>query len=148
MLAVLIAACGQSVDPGPEPSTRPVAPPAEGVPSSPEAAVGGDAVARGEQIYARCQGCHSLDRHRTGPKHCGVIGRAAASEPGFTYSPAMIDAKLTWTPETLDAFLAEPTVFLPGTAMTFAGVSDPEERADLIAFLSAAADDPTRCEAK
>ena len=90
---------------------------------------------RGADIYTRCQACHALDYNRTGPKHCGVVGRKSASVPGFDYSPAMKRANLTWDEQTLDRFLANPPKMVPGTTMTYAGVPDPQERADLIAYL-------------
>jgi cytochrome c len=98
------------------------------------AAPPGDAK-RGAEIYTRCQACHALEYNRTGPKHCGVVGRKSGGVPGFDYSPAMKQAKLTWDPKTLDRFLADPPKTVPGTTMTYAGVPDAQERADLIAYL-------------
>ena len=94
---------------------------------------------RGAEIYTRCQACHALEYNRTGPKHCGVVGRKAASVPGFDYSPAMRRSGLTWNDATLYRFLADPPKTVPGTTMTYAGVPDAQERADLIAYLRAAA---------
>lgn len=96
---------------------------------------------QGEQVYARCQACHSLDVDRTGPHHCGLFGRRAGSVPGFDYSEAMKQSDIIWTARTLDRFLADPQAMVPGTAMTYAGVKDPGERAALIAYLEKA----TRC---
>jgi cytochrome c len=98
------------------------------------ALVAGDPVA-GEALYSRCLGCHALEYHRTGPKHCGLIGRRAASVPGYDYSPAMKKSGLVWNEKTLERFLADPLKAVPGTTMTYAGVPDARERADLIAFL-------------
>jgi cytochrome c len=89
----------------------------------------------GEAVYSRCLACHSLERHRTGPKHCGLFGREAGSASGYEYSDAMKRSKLVWSENTLDRFLADPMKTVPGTTMTYAGVEDPEERADLIAYL-------------
>ena len=94
--------------------------------------------ARGEQLYARCAACHALEYDRVGPRHCGLIGRRAGSIPGFEYSPAMKRSELVWNRETLSRFLADPAKAVPGTTMTYAGVGDAQERADLIAYLSAA----------
>ena len=97
------------------------------------------AAQRGEQIYARCGACHSIDRNRTGPQHCGLFGRRAGTAPGFdAYSKAMRDSKIVWSERTLDAFLQAPTQVVPGTSMGYAGVSDPGERADLVAWLAMA----------
>jgi cytochrome c len=97
--------------------------------------------ARGERIYGRCFACHAIDRDRTGPRHAGLFGRHAGGVPGFPYSAAMKKAGasgLAWNDETLDKFLQNPTKFIPGTRMTYAGIKDDQERADLIAYLKAA----------
>jgi cytochrome c len=95
----------------------------------------GDAKA-GEAVYSRCLGCHSLEQHRTGPKHCGLIGRRAGTSPGYEeYSLALKKSGITWSEKTLDRFLARPLKAVPGTTMTYAGVPDAKERADLIAYL-------------
>lgn len=93
-----------------------------------------DAV-RGEQVYARCLACHALAADRVGPRHCGLFGRLAGSLPGFSYSEAMKKSKIVWNDKTLDRFLASPLAVVPGTAMTYDGVPDPGDRADLIAYL-------------
>ena len=89
----------------------------------------------GEVVYSRCLACHSLEVNRTGPKHCGLFGRRAGSVPGYDYSPAMKRSKLVWNEKTLDRFLADPGKTVPGTTMTYAGVPDAKERAELIAYL-------------
>ena len=90
---------------------------------------------RGETVYTRCLACHALTYDRTGPRHCGLFGRRAGSVPGFSYSDAMKNAKIVWDEETLNVFLAAPLVAVPGTSMGYAGISDPQERSDLIAYL-------------
>jgi len=97
-------------------------------------AAAGDAT-RGEQLYARCAACHALEYDRVGPRHCGLLGRRAGSVPGFDYSAAMKKSGIVWTARTLDRFLAAPVRTVPGTTMTYAGVADAGERADLIAYL-------------
>ncbi|AYH44813.1 c-type cytochrome [Azoarcus sp. DN11] len=101
--------------------------------------------ARGAAIYDRCAACHALAYNRTGPKHCGLFGRRAGSAPDFEYSPAMAKAKFKWNAETLDRFLENPTRTVPGTTMGYAGIPDPRERADLIAWLRVATADPAEC---
>lgn len=96
----------------------------------------------GESIYARCLACHALAYDRTGPRHCGLFGRRAGSVAGFEYSQAMQRSKIVWSEKTLDRFLANPLQALPGTAMGYAGVTDPKERADLIAYLKQADSSP------
>lgn len=91
---------------------------------------------RGEQIYTRCAACHAIETNRTGPQHCGLFGRRAGTAPGYTtYSRAMRDSKIVWDAHSLDVFLQAPLQAVPGTAMGYAGVKDPQERADLIAWL-------------
>jgi len=94
--------------------------------------------AKGEEIYKRCQGCHSIDRNRIGPMHKGLFGRTAGTVPGFLYSDAMKNSGIVWSEQTLDQFLQGPRKMVPGTKMTYAGVPDPQERADLIAYLKQA----------
>jgi cytochrome c len=94
--------------------------------------------ARGEAVYRRCQGCHSIDQNRVGPKHRGLFGRKAGSLPDFAYSAAMKNSGLVWDERKLDRFLASPRAVVPGTRMTYAGVKDAQERADLIAYLKQA----------
>lgn len=99
-------------------------------------------VLRGEQIYVRCMACHALASDRVGPRHCGLLGRRAGSVAGFAYTPAMKNAPLVWDEKTLDLFLKGPTRLVPGTAMTYDGVPDPQERQDLIAYLKKAGQSP------
>ena len=94
--------------------------------------------AKGEEIYKRCQGCHSIDRNRIGPMHKGLFGRPAGTVPGFNYSDAMKNSGIVWSEQTLDQFLQGPRKLVPGTKMTYAGVPDAQERADLIAYLKQA----------
>lgn len=95
-------------------------------------------VKSGEAIYSRCQACHALSYDRTGPRHCGLFGRRAGSVKGFVYSDAMKNSKIIWDAKTLDLFLTNPTKYIPGTAMGYAGVNSKKERSDLIAYLKQA----------
>jgi cytochrome c len=114
---------------------------AAGMAPAADATSHGDAKA-GEMIYSRCGACHALAYDRTGPRHCGLFGRRAGSVPGFAYSDAMKRSKIVWNEKTLDRFLANPLATVPGTAMGYGGVTDKEERADLIAYLKQANDSP------
>jgi cytochrome c len=91
----------------------------------------------GKALYGQCAACHSLeaDNNTLGPNLKGVVGRKAAAVDDFTYSPPMRRAAVTWTAETLDAFLADPQTVVPGTKMPFAGMASASDRADLIAYL-------------
>jgi cytochrome c len=91
---------------------------------------------RGHQLYERCLACHAIEANRTGPQHCGLFGRRAGTAPGYdAYSAAMRNSKIVWNERTLDKFLQDPLKAVPNTTMTYAGVKDPQERADLIAWL-------------
>ena len=92
----------------------------------------------GAVVYERCLACHALAYNRTGPKHCGLLGRRAGSVADFTYSDAMKRTGWVWDRQTLDRFLADPLKTVPGTTMGYAGVKDPQERADLITYLERA----------
>ena len=94
---------------------------------------------RGEQIYNRCAACHALGFDRVGPRHCGLLGRRAGSIRGFDYSPAMKESGIVWNAKTLDRFIADPLGVVPGTTMTYAGIKDSRERADLVAYLTSTA---------
>lgn len=92
----------------------------------------------GERQAVLCKACHSLDKggpNMIGPALYGFIGRDVGAREGFEYSAVMRNADFVWTPEALDAWLAQPGRFLPGNRMTFAGVPDRQNRADLIAYL-------------
>jgi cytochrome c len=93
---------------------------------------------RGETVYRKCQGCHSIDRNRVGSKHLGLFGRKAGSLPDFDYSAAMKNSGIVWNEQTLDRFLANPRGTVPGTKMTYAGIKNAQDRADLIAYLKEA----------
>ena len=93
---------------------------------------------RGERQAMLCKACHSLDRggpNMIGPALYGFIGTNVGTRQGFEYSAVMRNADFVWTPAALDAWLAQPGRFLPGNRMTFAGVPDQKDRADLIAYL-------------
>jgi cytochrome c len=89
----------------------------------------------GKAVYERCAGCHSFEYNRTGPLHCGLVGRKAGTAAGFEYSQAMRKSRITWDERALERFLAAPTEVVPGTTMTYAGVPDAGERRNLIAYL-------------
>lgn len=92
-------------------------------------------VVKGESLYQRCIACHSLNRNRTGPKHCGVFGRAAAAVHDFEYSDALRRSGIVWTDAALDEFLADPLATVPGTTMGFAGITDDQDRRSIIEYL-------------
>jgi cytochrome c len=95
------------------------------------------AAAAGAQAFMACRACHTLDkggRNGVGPNLYGLIGRPAASVPGFNYSPALKASKLTWDEATLSDYLAAPSKKVPGTRMPVM-VPDANKRSALIAYL-------------
>lgn len=97
-------------------------------------------MAAGERLFrSQCMGCHSVepDRQRAGPTLHGLFGRTSGMVVGFDYSQAMEEAGIVWKPETLDAFLADPSGFVPGTRMVFWGLN-PSQRRQIIAYLEEA----------
>lgn len=94
----------------------------------------GDPV-KGKTAFITCQTCHDPNVNKIGPHLAGVVGRKAGSVADFSYSDANKKSGITWTPEKLFQYLEAPQRVVPGTKMTFAGFSDPQKRADVIAYL-------------
>ena len=99
----------------------------------------GDA-ARGEKRFEECGACHKLaaGENEIGPSLHGVFDRKAGEIADFRYSPALRRSGITWTPQTLDTFLADPQKVVPANRMPYAGMLDAGDRADLIAYLQKA----------
>jgi cytochrome c len=91
--------------------------------------------ARGKTVYQTCMGCHSLDEEDVGPRHRGVVGRVAGTVPGYAYSPALKNSHIVWDRKNLDRWLTNPQALVPGAKMFFA-MPNPEDRADVIAYLA------------
>jgi cytochrome c len=96
--------------------------------------------ARGEKRFEECATCHTLERgvNNVGPSLFGMFGRKAGEIADFRYSPALKKSGITWTPQTLDAYIADPQKEVPGNRMPYAGMPDAADRADLIAYLQKA----------
>jgi cytochrome c2 len=100
-------------------------------------ALGGDA-AKGAVVFKQqCSACHATQAGKEGaaPSLAGVVGRVSGTEPGFSYTPAIKAAHISWTPAKLDAFLAGPAKVIQGTAMPIT-LADPGQRHDVIAYLA------------
>jgi cytochrome c len=100
---------------------------------------------QGEQTAKVCLTCHNLGKgqgNKIGPDLYGVVGRQVASEPGFNYSAALKAKGGSWTFDALNPWLANPRADVPGTAMTFAGLTSEKQRADVIAYLNSNSDSP------
>ena len=97
--------------------------------------------ARGQRAFGACAACHSLqpDQNMTGPSLAGLWNRKAGSLATFSrYSPALKSANIVWNDKTLDDWIEDPAHLVPGNQMTFIGIKDPRQRADLLAFLKQA----------
>lgn len=93
----------------------------------------------GEKQSKKCAACHNLQEGagaKIGPDLYGVVGRKVASAPGFAYSDAMKKKGGTWTFDELFHFINDPRGYVSGTAMSFAGIKNPQQRADLLVFLN------------
>jgi len=100
---------------------------------------------RGAQVAKQCQACHNFEEGqgpKVGPDLYGVVGRKIASAPGFNYTSALKSKNGTWDFNALNAWLTKPTAYAPGTAMTFAGLTNDKQRADVIAYLDTLSKDP------
>ena len=95
-------------------------------------------IERGRALFQRqCGACHQATppRNAVGPTLQGVVGRVAGAAQGFNYSPAIQNSGITWTPDTLETFLANPTAMVRGTRMVLR-VTDEQQRKDIIEFLA------------
>lgn len=150
ILALCLAACGGSggttdgtTEPGPAPAPTPAPPTAPAVvPSDVFASLPApynDAnYAVGQRTWRLCSSCHVFEEgapHRIGPNLHRMFGSPVGAKADFPYSDALIEADFIWTPERLDEWLTNPSGFLPGNRMTFAGVRKPEDRNAVIAYL-------------
>ena len=92
-------------------------------------------VEHGKQVYQTCAACHSDKPDALGPNLAGVIGRKAGSRDDFRYSPAMTRAGFTWDAGSLRDYLADPQAKVKGNRMPFAGLNDPKDVEDVIAYI-------------
>jgi cytochrome c len=138
--------------PGYEIAVQGHAEPAKGAPSGAAAEepiavlLANSSAERGEAAVKVCQTCHTFDKggaNKVGPNLWGVVGRSKASEAGFNYSAAMKAKGGNWGFEELNKFLTKPSAEVPGTSMSFAGISRGGQRADMINYLRTRADNPT-----
>ncbi|MEM9750206.1 MAG: cytochrome c family protein [Pseudomonadota bacterium] len=99
--------------------------------------ISGDTAA-GAKVFNRCRACHVIEEgeNRQGPSLHGVIGRTAGAIEDFRYSDANANSGVTWDEATLFEYLENPRTFMPGTRMAFAGLRNPQDRADVIAYIA------------
>ena len=98
-------------------------------------------VSKGEKVFAKCTSCHTINQggpNGIGPNLYGTIGvPMGEGKNGYAFSSALSGHGGNWTYENLDHWLTSPRSFAPGTKMSFAGLSNPQDRADVIAYLKA-----------
>ncbi|MEO7634011.1 MAG: cytochrome c family protein [Sphingomicrobium sp.] len=102
-------------------------------------------VAKGEQVFNKCAACHNANKggaNQIGPNLWGVIGEPVGKGHAFAFSPALSGKGGTWDWKSLSDWLSNPKGFAPGTKMSFAGLGNPQDRANVIAFLNAHSDAP------
>ena len=95
--------------------------------------------AAGEKVFAKCTACHTIDQggaNGIGPNLYGTMGKAIAGHAGFAYSSALSEKGGQWTWEAMDEWLKSPRGFANGTKMSFAGLSKPEDRANVMEFMA------------
>ena len=103
--------------------------------------------AAGEKVFAKCQACHTINQggaNGIGPNLYGTMGKAIAGHAGFAYSSALSDHGGQWTWENMDAWLKSPKAFASGTKMSFAGLSKPEDRANVMEYLASMGGAPAK----
>ncbi|HEX3484778.1 MAG TPA: cytochrome c family protein [Micropepsaceae bacterium] len=91
---------------------------------------------RGEKLFVECASCHSIERggEGVGPSLFGLYQRKAGEVADYRYSPALKRSGITWSPQTLDTYLADPQKSVPGNRMPYSGMTNAQDRADLIAY--------------
>ena len=153
--ALTLAACGggsQTSEPAPAPTATVATPTPAATPTAAAAptadstdtldgttlaSLTGDATT-GQKVFAVCSTCHAVQAgvNKIGPSLAGIVGRAAGTVEGYSYSTANKNSGITWSKEKLFQYLEKPQRVVPGTKMTYPGMPDPQQRADTIAYLS------------
>jgi cytochrome c len=100
---------------------------------------------KGQQVFNKCAACHNAEKggaNQLGPNLWDVLGEPIGQGKGFAFSDALSKKGGNWSWDNLNQWLSSPRAFAPGTKMTFAGLSNPQDRANVIAFLNAHSDSP------
>ena len=133
-LGMLLSACADTGNDTPAPATTA----AETASVDIQALLAAADPEKGKVLFLQCRACHSLEQggaNKVGPNLYGVFGRKAGLAPGFAYSDAVLQSDIVWSAETLNDWLARPSDFLAGNRMVFVGIREPDDRANLIAYL-------------
>lgn len=99
---------------------------------------GGDPV-NGKTVFQRCAICHRVDKdggNGLGPNLFAIVGRKAATVAGFSYSAAMKASGIVWSKDKIAAYVAHPAAIVPGNRMAFAGLGNPAQVDDVVAYLA------------
>lgn len=102
-------------------------------------------LAKGQQVFNKCTACHTVEKgapNQLGPNLWAVIGEPIGKGKGFAFTPALAQKGGNWDWTSMDAWLESPKAFANGTKMTFAGLGNPQDRANVIAFLNSKSDAP------
>ena len=131
-----------------EPASAPAAPTPEQIKASlatlPAPYSAGD-IENGKRKFTQCAACHTAGEggpNMTGPNLYGIFGRKAGTAANFSYSDGLKAAGWTWDAAHIDTWITDPRAVIPGTRMSFAGLKDPKDRADVIAYLKVATSAP------
>jgi cytochrome c len=155
LCGALLSGCGQKSDTSSAPTVQdamPAPPLDQGAPAVDPAVVKARLAelpapydtadpAHGHVVFARCQVCHTVAEggpDMTGPNLWGVFGRKAGSKPGYFYSDSVKALGFAWTAQRIDSWITNPRALAPGTKMSFAGLNDAKDRADVVAYLKTA----------
>jgi len=99
----------------------------------------------GKDVFKACTQCHTAEKggpNKLGPNLWGIVGRDIGKHEGFKYSPAVADKGGKWTWDHLAAYVHDPKSYIPGNRMSFVGVKDVAELADVLAYLRTLSDSP------
>lgn len=130
------ATADPAATPAPTAAAAPTADSTDTLDGSKFASFTGDA-AKGATAFITCKTCHAVEVgvNKIGPSLHAIVGRSAGTIAGFNYTAANKNSGITWTEEKLFQYLESPARIVPGTKMAYAGLKDPQKRADVIAYL-------------
>ena len=99
-------------------------------------------IGKGKKVFGKCKACHKLEKgaNGTGPYLYNIVGREMASVESYSYSSALAGMSGVWSEDELSAFLLKPSKYLPGTKMSYSGLTPLKDRANLVAYLKTISD--------
>jgi cytochrome c len=147
--AVLLSGCGKKQDTADQPASpsEPASAPSAPAPTPEQAKAlvaslpapynTGD-IEKGRLKFGQCRSCHTPEQggpNMTGPNLWGVFGRKAGSVADFNYSDGLKASGITWDAAKIDKWITNPRAVVPDTRMSFLGLSDPQDRINVVAYL-------------